>query len=324
MAYKFSLNNNPATGAIAMFELWQCLSSAGWTKVADSDGTTYSSSGTQVTGGGTGAGGLNNTKAWMRLQDPVAVREIVIQRVTNSTNYAIWYNSGGSKFTGGSPAATQVPTTATSSDAQFVCGSGTPASPTGATLFTTDGTYRWHVICSNASLYGFVAIGYVTGTDITATMIAMDPMQSGTYPTSGSADADPVVWICPAGPNSGNVGTTIYMTSETANQGPLANLKYGLTGAGWVQMSALSYQSAAGQAIPADIGSNPFTGNAEGYPIAYARRSALTAPVGWKGFSSLLLWAGTSTSTGNTAAGKTYIFFGNLLIPWDGSTVPQV
>ena len=94
MAYTFSVNNAPLTGATAMYTLISTLMSAGWLKKADSDGTTYSSTGVQVTSGNSGTNGLGNTNAWVRLQAPAVnqgtvvnqTREITIQRGTTDAH----------------------------------------------------------------------------------------------------------------------------------------------------------------------------------------------------------------------------------------------
>ena len=112
MAYTFSVNNSPATGAVAMYTLISTLVTAGWTKVMDSDGTTYSASGVQVTSGNVGTNGLGNSSAWVRLKAPLVggkQREIIIQRGTTSLNWRLKYSAYGG-FIGGAPAATVAPT----------------------------------------------------------------------------------------------------------------------------------------------------------------------------------------------------------------------
>lgn len=111
MAYTFSVNNSPTTGAMAMYTLISTLMSAGWLKKADSDGTTYSSTGAQVTSGSTGTGGLNNTNAWVRMQSPAVngkTREFIFQRGSTSVNWKIKYSAYGT-FSGGVPSATVTP-----------------------------------------------------------------------------------------------------------------------------------------------------------------------------------------------------------------------
>jgi hypothetical protein len=120
MAYTFSVNNTPSTNAVAMYQLVAALMSAGWLKMMDSDGTTYSSTGVQVTHGGTGTGGLGNTSSWVRLQSPPTnggaivnqTRELTIQRGTTDVLWRIKYSAYGN-FTGGVPTATATPTNET-------------------------------------------------------------------------------------------------------------------------------------------------------------------------------------------------------------------
>ena len=116
MAYTFSVNNSPTTGAVAMYTLISTLISAGWTKVADSDGTTYSALGTQVTSGAAGTNGLGNTNAWVRLQAPAVngkTREFIFQRGTTNLTWKVKYSAYGG-FIGGLPTATATPCNETS------------------------------------------------------------------------------------------------------------------------------------------------------------------------------------------------------------------
>ena len=115
MAYTFSVNNSPTTGAMAIYTLISTLVSAGWTKVMDSDGTTYSATGVQVTSGNVGTNGLGNTNAWIRLRAPVVggkQREITFQRGTTSLLWRIKYSAYGG-FIGGVPSAAVTPTNET-------------------------------------------------------------------------------------------------------------------------------------------------------------------------------------------------------------------
>ncbi len=120
MAYTFSTNNAPATFGIGMYTLISTLMTAGWTKVMDSDGTTYSASGTQVTSGGVGANGLNNASAWVRMRSPATnggsvvnqTRELVIQRGSTHLIWKLKY-SASALFKGGNPGATVTPSNQT-------------------------------------------------------------------------------------------------------------------------------------------------------------------------------------------------------------------
>lgn len=178
-------------GAEAIKRLIDVMISAGWTKVADSDGTTYSSSGTQVTGYASGANGLNNARAWVRMREPGGRREFLFQRdtSTNEQNWRVLY-SALDRFTGGSPGATQTPS---ATDEQTILGGGSHASPSFAQLFVAGGGYRWHAIAQSTAVggaYGFWAFSTTVSVGDNLTAIAGEPLRDGSYPVE---DTDPYV-----------------------------------------------------------------------------------------------------------------------------------
>jgi hypothetical protein len=126
MAYVFTVNQSPATGSLAMWNFVAALIAQGWTKLADSDGTTYSNVGTQVTGGNAGAHGLGNQYAWVVLRDPSGAggREYCIQNTFSNNLYWRIKYSQSAGFVGGAPSATQVPS---ATDETVPFGSGTDA-----------------------------------------------------------------------------------------------------------------------------------------------------------------------------------------------------
>jgi len=78
----------------------QLVVGAGASVLADSDGTTYDANGGQVTGGGTGAHGLQNTSAWIHFLGADGVAEVTIQRGTSESEWTVKvYPEGGA--TGG-------------------------------------------------------------------------------------------------------------------------------------------------------------------------------------------------------------------------------
>ena len=311
MAFSQSLNGTPATGAFAMWQLISTLIAAGWTKQADSDGTTYSSSGVQVTGGGTGTNGLGNNSAWVRLRSPAGAggREITIQRGTANTSWRIQY-SRAAGFSGGTPGATRVPT---ATDGQTLWGGGTDASPTYTALFGTDNTYRLQTRADQAAPYGFFLVCYASGSDPNAAFI-MDPLQSGTYPNE---DVDPMMI---------HVDTALTGTGSLTDESscPRGFLKAGLAGEGFVRIPALipcSYASSALQQCgPDQLGSNPHNSADDALPILYARRAALAAPVGYKGVSSLMRWVGANRATADSLGSKSRVVAGQVSLPNDGAT----
>jgi len=80
MAIHFDVNQTPSTFAECAFRLKQIMVTAGWVVKSSSDGTTFNSTGDQITSANTGAGGMNNNNAWFRIQDPAGGREFTLQK----------------------------------------------------------------------------------------------------------------------------------------------------------------------------------------------------------------------------------------------------
>ncbi len=331
MAYTFSVNNSPATGGVALYLLISTLVSAGWTKAMDSDGTTYSSSGAQVTSGATGAGGLNNSNAWVRLSAPAVngqVRELTFQRGATALQWRIKY-SASALFSGGSPAATVTPSSA---DEVFMAGGGTDASPTFLSWLGTDALYRWHVACGGAAEgYSFVAWSMAIGLLGTLTnAIALDVMAPGSYPTT---DVDPAVMYCSAA-SAGNTAiselvSTAFSSVNVTNPA-LARAWLGATSAAGASLVANSMNarivcygtSVVGNSVT--LASNPWTNKDDLLPCLWGSKVTGGPCQGLKGFSTLFM-IGTvhrvnmtiSDSTDVNARDK--IYFGGLWLPWSGA-----
>jgi hypothetical protein len=106
MAYTFNTNQTPATCAEAVYNLKTLLKLVGWTVKKSSDGTTYNSTGDQISSGASGANGMNNARAWFVIQEPGTVpRQFCLQRqntvgVNTSYQWRVKY-SRYAGFTGG-------------------------------------------------------------------------------------------------------------------------------------------------------------------------------------------------------------------------------
>lgn len=310
MAYTFTTAQLPATGAIAMYTLKTALKAAGWTVKKSSDGTTYNSTGDQITTGASGAGGLANSKAWFVIEMPSSTRQICIQRTAANTTYRIKY-SGAAGFTGGSPGATQTPS---ATDEIVVLGSGTDASPTGGSTFTTDNTYRMNfAVGESAEGYSFYMICNTTGSTTLTSMMLFDVMLTGSYSPS---DTDPYV---------------IYVAAHGA---PLSILQNTYTGAAKAYLGTVStangvsvglpvYGASAGvTAFPGGVGVSPWTSKDVLVPQIWMRGATSVAPVGFKGFSTLI-YAGSVTRTNldtlDTTSTKDKIHCNGYWLPWNGS-----
>ncbi len=346
MAYKFAVNTVPKTPPIAFYTLISTLMSAGWLKLMDSDGTTYSSSGTQVTSGNVGTNGLDNSKAWVRLQAPAVnggavvnqTRELIIQRGTASNrDWKIKY-SASAGFTDGSPAATVTPF---ASDEVYMNGGGTDASPTFSTGMFFDFTEgvnpcRWHVACGGANeYYSFVAWLMRTGTTILGNSIALDVMTPGSYP---SQDIDPAVMYSSSIASSfgTEVITNTFPTVQVTNPalarawlGPVSSVRDGasLTGSN-VNVRISSYAAIGLVTDTTSYGTNPWNQSEDLLPCLWGAGDAVNGtngsnPKGIKGFSTLFLQGlvghKNMTICDSVLTGSMdRIYVGTLWFPWSG------
>jgi len=333
MTYQYTVNKTPSNGAEAMFNIKTTLKNAGWTVPRSSDGTTYNSTGDQITGFNSGANGFANTQAWFVIQQPVGGRQFCIQRGSNNQLHRVKYSLSAG-FTGGTPGATQTPS---ATDEQILMGAGTDATPSfPVNAFYTDNTYRQHVAADNAAPYSFYAITYGTGGFSPNSIFWMDGLLTGS--PSPSDNDQYVIWITHANSNTGtlmnsaNPSTVVQQyfstyNSSAYNQGPICYLRQGLSGAGFVPMPILHYLTNNGNnlVIPGNAGSNPHTGGDDLFPAIYLRQptASIVAPTGYKGISGLFQLIGTTRAVGDTITVSTtadHICFGALVFPWNGST----
>ncbi len=341
MAYTFSVANTPLTGSAAMYLIKTTLVTAGWSVLADSDGTTYNATGGQVTGGGPGTNGLGNVRAWLRLRAPTVgsnTREITIQRsatgvaATDDRAWRIKY-SANAGFTGGSPAATVTPSAA---DEVFMLGGGTDSSPTfsPASWFAANNTYRWHIAAGGAAeSYSFVAWALTSSTTTGLNSIALDVMLAGSY---SSLDVDPAVMYCS---DTSVQASLAAITASTAAGG--ANVTAPALARAW-----LGSVSNAGASITTNnvnvsiitwgtnfgggntVAANPFSTKDTLVPVFWARRPnpGFIHPCGGKGFSTLFQAgsvARTNVDSCDVGGTRTKFYYGGLWLPWDGSVPAQ-
>ena len=335
---QFSVNLVPASGIEAMWNVIYALKTlGGWLSKADSDGTTYSSTGGQVTGANTGAHGLYNTKAWERLQTPDGVREIVTQQQSSpsaNNNYAMrWKYSKSAKFTGGSPTATKVPS---ATDEQVLWGGGTDSSPTFDPIFQNQDGINWqHIGVQDAPPYAWYCVMWTFGGGLISTGMLFD----STSPFGGGTDADPYVLYLAEGDSSfGNVssvfqnlGTGIGTSSSTLGAKAWIGSSFKGVGLGSIcvynDSGSLRSLAVAGKNIGGGsgpgAGSDPFSGYDDTQLAFWARVSSDSAPAGLKGLSKLCRWQTVTRKNGQLLQLSNpgdLIAVGDLALPWPGAS----
>lgn len=288
----------PITGTLCMWQFIAAMIAAGWTKPADSDGTTYSAVGAAVSSGAAGAGGLANTGAWVRLRSPDGMREYVWQRGTTDLTWRMLRacsqdGSAGNYFTGGTPGATRAPT---ATNQHLLMGGGTDASPTYANLFTTNNTYNFFGFVNNAAPYDWLFNARPTGggaptTNIPGPVVCEDPVSEG-----DTGDRDPFVthvWT---------QGQTQLQSSNMSSEAPVATT-FGIWGSivsatpgtgfvGW-QVPSMYLPASGSMVVPNGCATQPITGNHPNFPLWYIRRGAVATPA-VKGRSTLFRWNGVT------------------------------
>lgn len=357
MAKQASVNNSPATGAVAIFDLMTFLVASLAMEVLEaSDGTTYEAdvptNGNPITGGGAGAGGMANANAWFRIREAGGAggREWTFQRDnTNNTDWRVKF-SALDGFTGGTPGATQTPS---ATDEHVIFGSGTDASPTHATMFTADGSYRWHLVgydVAETGVYPWYAYATANGTGVPRTLIMVDSLESGTFPalvgtraTPTSGEPDPAIYVCAFDASTFNPFLLTASSAEWQDRtSPPGRAWYAMNGSNGeteavvnMQAGAMGFSSSFGdRGAPANaassdgFGVNPLSGEDQIFDMPYGRPAGLASNVHYKGMSGHIKISGvdraypdTTTQSGET---WTYTVTDGFLLPFADGVAPLV
>lgn len=317
MTYINSTNNTNINGSQAMYTLKATLVTAGWTVQNSSDGISYSAGVDKWLSGSSGANGVANGNAWVRLKQPGSGnREFLIQRGSNTSWVVLYAVTGG--FTGvanGAISASVAPTATTASEGKAIVGT-TGGSANATTIFQTDNAYNLSVIANNAAPYEWYMASFL-GTGAPSGLF-FDAMISGTY---NASDGDPYVI---------GGGSTMYNATDlglisSGNNYSFCWMKYGIVGAAFSTAQGISYQIAnIGLQF---IGTDPISGGEILIPLSWGRTSSQTAPFGWKGTSTLFRLCLSSrtikdTISVATSTSREYICLqtaSNLYAIWDGS-----
>lgn len=307
MAYHYSVNQSPSTYTLGLYQLITVLLAAGWTKIQDSDGTTYSASGTQVTGGNTGTHGLNNSKAWVLMQSPDGAHQLSFQNSTSGdASWRIKY-SPLSAATGGSPSATQTPSLNLE---EVVCGSGSDASP-GFTIWFggTEGSTRFNAVASDTAPYQFWANGWPIGGGTPIGGIFYDGVQNAA--ATEAADQDPhVINVDTSG--GGWVSSSLTVSNYNHANQPTANTMLGCNGVSFPFFAPTN-----------GLATDQVNGKDQLRPLEYFFSGAA-----YKGQTENILWEMTGTSGNSRNLGyllslvtvADYIIVGQAAVPWNGSS----
>lgn len=302
MAMQYNVNTIVSGLSEALYISKTVAKLAGFTVPKSSDGTTYNSSGDQITGFGTGANGMNNNLAWFIIREPSSGRAWCVQRASaNNYSARVKYSRSGD-FTGGSPSATVTPS---ATDEQILLGGGTDASPTFSQMMTNGGGDRWHAIAYDAAVNGvyefyFTANG-TPGYNARTTW-ANIALAAGSYHPS---DTDPSIQRCYYGASNAWTYTSQWKYWH----------RYGLSGAVWVANTQA--QGLFGTALP------QYDSEFQRIPLLWGQ-----ATYGWKGASHRLMCNPCYSQAGYEYPSTVDLATNALLIenyvsrPWPNSVTP--
>jgi hypothetical protein len=305
---KTFLEHTPATGAVAMYAFKALLKAAGWTVESSSDGTTYNSSGDQITTGASGTGGMANNSAWFRLRHPLGTMEYTVQRGTTNIAWRIKFSAGG--FGAGSPGATQTPQNAT--DQAIILGGGTDASPTYETLFGNDNTYR-HKAGVDSDTGEFWSAGFPTGGGIQnhgwihENLVACLP-------------ADGAKWHTMIGGGAWIASGTLTAHTESGN----AQRSFAYEPAATPTTMRL-YPAQTNTLFPNGLATHPITSKDDAAPIMYGRSNG-NGNAAYKGIGATFQWVGVARATGSTIrvnATADHMVWGDIRVFWSGNDSPE-
>jgi hypothetical protein len=316
MARQWSVNNTPATCAVAMFTLKTLLKAAGWTVPKSSDGSVYNASGDQISTGGSGAGGMDNAKAWFVIQMPGCNRSFCFQRqnstgANSSYQWRVKYSATGG-FSGGSPAILVTPS---ATDEKVLFGSGTDASPNFSSFFnqTTDGAFRYNAFADDTAPYGFAAWNWTNTTGANGHALALDPVAN-----ADSSDTDP--YIIHASNNTDAWQRARFINNTTGQM------------AAWIGASFRSFLDSTalnGSCCPEYTGwgygvVNPWSGKDDILPIM-----VYSNPGSWKGILTLPRAVNVPGRVAGdlftvVSTGDWVVVSPTITLPWPSGTTPTI
>lgn len=288
------------------------LKTVGWTVPSSSDGTTYNAAGDQITHGSSGANGLGNTNAWVRIRSPDNSLEITLQRAVNDNTYRI--KLARAPMNAGTPGATQTPTTTTATDEIVVLGAGTDAAPTGGSFGFGGGTAGAQMLKGGAddtSPYGFWFATSTCGSagSLVPGIFYLDPLIM-TIP------GDAFLYVVKAGAVETSTGSLSNLDAQANQFSYVASATPTVS----INMPAQHMVIGSNIAIPSDVVTTA-DGRFRELLVRYERRAAAASP-GYKGVSSLMKWVTPIRLRWTTLSIDTphdRIVFGDVSFPWDGS-----
>lgn len=302
------------SGPEVFYHQKELLKTAGWVVKSSSDGTTLNSTGDSITSGLSGAGGMNNDNAWLRIQSPDGAREFVWQCITAFTgswraSFRVKYIVGN--FSGGT--ATQVPS---GTSEQVIKGSGTDAAPAGTGWYhsnTGDVDGKFMGVCETVYPYRFWSNSVRASSAGEGSVWCFDAVDGL------ASDDEPFVIAI------GDAVTTlgfslVALSSYTGNTKFYTYWDFGGANEAFNQVVLSKWFAST---INLDVNLN---GKADLLPLLYAREDGKPSPGGVKGYSTLIMGIMLSLTAARrklyVTSDKNLVSRSNAALPWpDGGAI---
>lgn len=297
---------------------------AGWTCIASGDAfSLFSTTGNIFTNAGTGAGGMGNTGAYFVVRMPGASNRQLLFEL-NQANTPLWIKySFSAGFSGGG-----VSVIPTATDQRDIIGS--TALGGGQAMFVGgSGNCRVSMAFDNAAPYGWWMICHRIVSTHIETLLAMDPIATG---TGLIGDLDPYLFLAAFG--ASGTGLPFYngntWLQPACGAYPLNIGQYGCTGwknKGYVGEAWASFAWHSLYAYPNKpalnlIGTNPSNSKDMLVNVPYMVANPPQPAGGWKGVSSLFWFVTTDRGIGDDftiVSARDYRSVGGMAVKWNGS-----
>lgn len=344
MAFQFTTNKTPASGAAALIELKNLLKLAGWTilKYGEGTGGAVVNVVDQNADDLLDATKLDTASAWFLMQQPAGgaapysgTRQLLFWRsATTTKDWYIGY-SRSAGFTGGTVDATTPPTATDEQGLVTTSRSTTRIFPDHA-FRAQYGAFKLEGETADISPFVFWMVCYKSGSsgqdNVVNMALLFEGMAKGSFPFDPAnptdptkSELDPYVFYCKHSPTfSVNEGGFLNYSNlsgswDTSRGGGKTWNELGTAEAAWNEAGA-AYKSFASGTIPNSAGYNHVTGKIDLIPIEWG------SSVAYKGVGNTFRWPTVNMLNADlTSVNSTgdRICFDDLVFPWPGvATTP--
>lgn len=312
-------NLSHTTGAQTIWALINLLvNGASWTAVDSYDGTSGYPS--VVTGGGTGANGLDNSNAWVHLRDPGGGRELLFWRTSNHYTWNILYSlsAGYPASVAGSPPAAAADEVSVVKSVGVGLAAGAAGHRSATALFPSSGSWFAHCAVQNSAVstvYSFWCV-CIQPQSFTPKFTLICDVAVGEGDVAVAGDNDPTVWIC----SDDSPSRTTLCVEAGSTDGLKGYMLQGDPSEEWDYLTARHYYTTSGEVEPDECAGNNPHNMSLALNAIYAFRAASTGAV--TGDKGRLFYTRFSPGSDIIKYGSRLQGASDTYIVWDAIALP--